>query len=366
MVVESLSLENYRNYENAEIDFCPDVNVITGMNAQGKTNLIEAVYYLTCGRSFRAQSDRELIKFNSDFGSISADIFSQSRKQNIEVKLHRGRRKTITVNGGKIRNMSELSGKLTAVLFCPNDLFMIKSASVYRRRLMDGCISQLRPKYAAALNEFRRLYESKLRILKDGDRSMMSALYDFNMRMCEMSAVIIHYRASFVRLLEEKAKKIHLEFSGGEELGIHYKTVSYVTDPEKKPSELLPYLIRHQEDLLNAEIEARRCLSGAHKDDLEITLNGISAKSFGSQGQVRSAAISIKLAEREIHFSDSGEYPVLLLDDVLSELDSSRQEFILNSIDDGQVFITCCEDADISKKTGGNVIEVKGGEIRRV
>ncbi len=366
MVVESLSLENYRNYLSSNVTFVPGVNVITGKNAQGKTNLLEAVYYLTCGRSFRAQSDRELINLGAGFANISADIFSQSRKQSIDVKLQRGKRKTVIVNGGKIKNLSELSGKLTAVLFCPNDLFIIKSASVYRRRLMDGCISQLRPKYAAALNEYRRLYEHKLRILKDGDRSMMSALYDFNMRMCEMSAVIIHYRALFVRLLEDRANKIHSSFSGGEELKIRYKTVSSISDPCKRPSELLPFLIQHQESHLGAEIETRRCLSGAHKDDLDITINGLSAKSFGSQGQVRSAAISIKLAEREIHFSDKGEYPVLLLDDVLSELDSSRQEFILNSIKDGQVLITCCEDTDISEKTGGNVIEVHNGRIKGV
>ena len=366
MVVDSIFLENYRNYLNARVQFKPGVNVITGKNAQGKTNLLEAVYYLTCGRSFRAQSDRELINLNRDFCNISADIQSQSRKQSIEVKLQRGRRKSIVLNGGRIRNLSELSGKLTAVLFCPNDLFIIRSAPVYRRRLMDGCISQLRPRYAAALNEFKRLYEHKLKILKEGDRSMMSALCDFNMRMCEMSAILIHYRASFVRLLDEKARKIHSSFSGGEELKIRYKTVSTIEDPTRKPSELLPLLVKHQESHFDAEVETRRCLSGAHKDDLNITIDGLSAKSFGSQGQVRSAAISIKLAEREIHYSALGEYPVLLLDDVLSELDSSRQDFILNNISEGQVLITCCEDTDISQKTGGNVIEVVNGEIRRV
>ena len=175
---------------------------------------------------------------------------------------------------------------------------------------------------------------------------------------------MVSYRAKFVKVLAEKAKEIHREFSGGnEELDIIYKTVKTIDDPMKKPSELLPNLLEHQFSHRQAEIDSMRCLSGAHKDDLEIFINGADAKSFASQGQTRTAAISLKMAEREIHFEDRGEYPVLLLDDVLSELDAKRQDFILNKISSGQVLITCCEDQSISKKTGGRLITINNGKV---
>lgn len=366
MIVERLKIKGFRNYLSAEANFSDNINVIIGGNAQGKTNLIEAVYYLTCGRSFRARSDKDLINFGCDEAKIEADIFAGERQQKISAELSKFRKKRLIVNENKLRTSSELSGKLTAVLFCPDDLTIIRSSSVYRRRLMDNCLSQLRPKYAAALQEYRRLYEQKTRILKDKDPSMSAILDEYSQKMCEVSAVLISYRAKFVKILAEKSKAIHLEFSGGnEELDVFYKTVKTVKDPFLKPSEILPDLLDHQWSHRQAEIDSCRCLSGAHKDDLDIVINNTDAKSFASQGQTRTAAISLKMAEREIHFEDRGEYPVLLLDDVLSELDSKRQDFILNRISTGQVLITCCEDQSISEKTGGKLITVKNGEVLR-
>ena len=364
MIVERLKIEGFRNYESSEALFSDNINVIIGGNAQGKTNLVEAVYYLTCGRSFRARSDKELINFSCDEAKIEADIFSGERQQKLTAELSRYRKKRLIVNGSKLKTASELSGRLTAVLFCPDDLTIIRSSSVYRRRLIDNCLSQLRPKYSAALQEYRRLYEQKSRILRDKDPAMAVMLDDYSQRMCEVSAVLISYRAKFVKVLAEKAKEIHREFSGGnEELAIYYKTVKTIDDPMKKPSELLSYLLEHQFSHRQAEIDSCRCLSGAHKDDLEIFINGADAKSFASQGQTRTAAISLKMAEREIHFEDRGEYPVLLLDDVLSELDAKRQDFILNRISSGQVMITCCEDQSISAKTGGKLITINNGKV---
>ena len=364
MIVERLKIEGFRNYESSEALFSDNINVIIGGNAQGKTNLLEAVYYLTCGRSFRARSDKELINFNADEAKIEAQIFSGERSQTLIAELSKFRKKRLIVNGSKLKTASELSGRLTAVLFCPDDLTIIRSSSMYRRRLMDSCLSQLRPKYAAALQEYRRLYEQKSRILRDRDPAMAVILDEYSQRMCEVSAILISYRAKFVRILAEKAKEIHREFSGGnEDLDIFYKTVKTIDDPMKKPSELLPFLLEHQFSHRQAEIDSCRCLSGAHKDDLEIFINNAEAKSFASQGQTRTAAISLKMAEREIHFEDRGEYPVLLLDDVLSELDAKRQDFILNRISSGQVLITCCEDQSISEKTGGKLITINSGKV---
>ena len=364
MLVKSVKVSGFRNYTLSEIEFSDNINVIIGGNAQGKTNLIEAVYYLTGGKSFRAKNDRELINFNSDTASIDSTVMSEGRLQHICADLSRYQRKQITLNERKIRSISELSGKLTAVLFYPDDLTIIRSSSVYRRRLMDNCLCQLRPLYAQALAEYKRLYDRKTRILRDRNEAMIPVLEDFNRRMCEVGAVLIYYRARFVKALAERAEKIHGEFSGGKEiLKISYKTVSTVNNPMQKADKILSCLLEHQKSHLKAELDSGRCLSGPHKDDLNIFINETDARSFASQGQMRTAAISIKMAEREIHFEDKGEYPVLLLDDVLSELDNERQNFILNKINNGQVLITCCEDQSISAKTGGKVLMIKNGRI---
>ena len=183
--------------------------------------------------------------------------------------------------------------------------------------------------------------------------------------MCRYSAQLIRYRAAFIERLREEAAPIHGEFSGaGEKLGIQYSTVSSVRNPMGSAQEIYYDLCEHQERHRTAEIESQQCLSGAHKDDLVITINGQNARSFASQGQTRTAALSIKLAEREIYLDETGEYPILLLDDVLSELDMRRQEFVLNRIGGGQTLITCCEDEGISKRTGGKVMHVEKGRIR--
>ena len=365
MFIKNICLDGYRNYIGFQTDFSEGINVITGDNAQGKTNLLEALFFLAAGRSFRSIREKELINFDGVYASISSVFFSGGREQTIDVKLSRDRKKEITVNAVKIKKTAELAGKLRCVLFCPDDLSLVKDGAAVRRKLMDLCLCQLRPRYAAELAEFGRLYEHKTRILRDRREkpSLLETLDDYNLRLAQKSAEIIHFRAKFVKILAEKAAAIHSEFTGGaEELTIRYKTVSTIDDVMKKPHELLPLLLEHQAAHKRAELESGLCLSGAHKDDLEIEINGETARSFASQGQARTAALSIKLSERDIHYDDGGEYPVLLLDDVLSELDAGRQNFVLNRIKGGQVFITCCGEADIAERTGGRVIRISGGK----
>ena len=366
MFIKSVRLDGYRNYTEFQTDFSEGVNVITGNNAQGKTNLLEALFFLAAGRSFRSVREKELIGFDSGYAGISSAFFSGGREQIIEVTLRRDRKKEITVNAVKIKKAAELSGRLRCVLFCPDDLSLVKDGAAVRRRLMDTCLCQLRPRYAAELSEFGRLYEHKTRILRDRREkpSLLETLDDYDLRLAQKSAELIYFRAHFVKLLAEKAAAVHSEFTGGaEKLNIRYKTVSTIDDAvNKRPAELLPLLLEHQEAHKRAELESGLCLSGAHKDDLEIEINGETARSFASQGQARTAALSIKLSERDIHYDDGGEYPVLLLDDVLSELDAGRQNFVLNRIRGGQVFITCCGEADIAERTGGRVIRISGGK----
>ena len=251
-------------------------------------------------------------------------------------------------------------------MFSPEDLYMIKEGAAARRRLLDMCISQLRPRYVSVLTEFNRIYENKTRILRDWREkpALLDTLDDFSRQLALRGAELIHYRAHFSKKLARAAGEIHRDFSGRtEQLDIIYRTVKTVRDPLAKPSEILPCLLEHQASHRRAEIESGMCLSGAHKDDLEILINGAQARSFASQGQTRTAALSIKLAERRIHFEDRGEFPVLLLDDVLSELDCMRRDFVINHISDGQVFITCCEDVGNLGKTGARFLHIDGGRI---
>jgi len=366
MTVNEIHLENYRNYNNAAVQFIDGVNVITGSNAQGKTNLIEAIYYLTAGRSFRIANDKELIKFDNDTACIRAGIVSNEREQTLEARIFHGRRREFFANDVKLKKASELAGRLTAVIFSPDDLTLVKDGAAVRRKMMDNCLSQLRPGYLAALTEFNKLYENKTRILRDSHEkpALLDLLDDFSLRLAEQSAKLIYYRATFIDSLSKRAANIHNEFTNStEKLTLFYKTVGRMDPSGKKPSEILPVILEHQREHRNAELKSKLCLSGAHKDDLEIYINGSSARKFASQGQARTASVSIKLAERDIHYDDKKEYPLLLLDDVLSELDSKRQNFILSRIKNGQVFITCCDDTAVTAFHSGNTLRIEQGNI---
>lgn len=366
MRVEKIALNGFRNYGFETAEFDSGTNVICGQNAQGKTNLLESVYMLSCGRSFRTRFDRELVGFDYSSADILADVYSHGRQQTVNIRLTPGQSKRILVNGVK-KTVGELSGLINTVLFCPDDLNIIKEGAAVRRRLLDNAISQIRPRYAQLLSEFNRYYEQKTRILKDWREkpSLLDTLDEFSDGICRVSAQLIRYRAAFSARLNEAAPKIHREFAGSDEgLEIVYRTVSTVDDPFAPAKEIYYRICDHQERHRQAEIDSSQCLTGAHKDDLEIFIDGKSAKSFASQGQTRTAALSLKLAEREIFLTETGEYPILLLDDVLSELDRKRQEFVLNRIGGGQTLITCCEDENISARTGGKLIYVDKGRIR--
>lgn len=366
MIVNGLELENFRNYPHLEARFHPRVNLIYGENAQGKTNLLEAVEYLSSARSHRTRFDRELIRFGADQALVKGMVDSRDREFCQEVRLSRGKSRQLWSNGVRLKNAGELSGVLNTVLFCPEDLYLIREGAAARRRFLDGAICQLRPRYAQALAEYNRLYEHKTRILRDWEEnpSLLQTLDDFNLRMAQTGALVIHYRAHFVRRLQEQAPPIHADFSGGrEQLGLRYETVSTISDPLASPRELLERLLEHQQGHRKAELESRQCLSGPHKDDLTVELNGQSARTYGSQGQTRTAALSLKLAQREIFQGDTGEWPVLLLDDVLSELDPKRQSFVLNRIQGGQVFITCCEEDKLDGLEQGATFHIREGAI---
>ena len=367
MRIDRLELDSFRNYDRQAVDFDGRCNVIFGENAQGKTNLLEALVYLSCGKSPRARTDREMIRFDAPAASLCAQVFARERDFKVKAELFRDRRRKLSVNQVPAKNSGALSEVYNTVFFCPEDLFLIREGAAARRKFMDTALCQLRPRYAAALAEYNRTYDHKTRILRDSEErpDLLATLPDFNERLVRFGAVLIHYRQQFAARLNEYAAIHHLECSGGKErLEIQYQTVSSVTDPAADVAVLTEQLREHMESHQAAERASRLCLSGPHKDDLLVTIDGREAKQYASQGQTRTAALALKLAEREIYKNATGEYPVLLLDDVLSELDPKRQEFVLNRINGGQVFITCCEDDRLPQLLGGRVFHVEHGAIR--
>lgn len=365
MKLTGLTLYQFRNYEELHLGLHPGVNLLVGENAQGKTNLLEAVFYLSTGKSFRTGRVQELIGFGAEFADLSCTLFSGGREQALRAVLFANRRpRQLYIGGVKQRSASGLSGVLTTVLFCPDDLQVLKAGAAGRRKLLDTALCQLRPGYAAALAEYQRLYDSKSRILKDYHEqpSLLEPLPEFNYRMAQVGTLLIATRANYLRELGGTAAEYHREFSGGREgLTLRYQTVSTVTDPFADKRVIFQQILDHQETHYRAELDSGQCLTGPHKDDFDASLDGLSIKAYGSQGQTRTAAISLKLAERELFRRDTGEEPVLLLDDVLSELDGTRQDFVLNQIKTGQVLITCCEP---DKLTGlGQTVHIEKGRV---
>jgi len=365
MRLNDLCLTGFRNYRDLCVRFVPGVNLILGENAQGKTNLLEAIYYLSTGHGFRTRKEQELIRFGEEFAEIHGRIFSDEREQELRMLLFSGRKpRQLFLNGVKQKTFAQFQGLMTTVLFCPEDLLVLKTGAASRRKLLDNALCQLRPGYERALTEYNRLLEQKSRILKDWREYpyMTENLPEYNQRMAQVGAILIGYRANYLEKLARCTERYHLEFSGGrEQLRLSYKTVSTIADPHVGRQELEQQILAHQASHLQAELESGQCLTGPHKDDFDVVLDGVSLKSFGSQGQTRTAAISLKLAEREIFRDDTGEEPILLLDDVLSELDARRQDFVLNQIKTGQVFITCCETDRLTEL--GKVTMIEQGRI---
>ena len=366
MKLNSLGLENFRNYQSLFAEFDSGVNLLVGDNAQGKTNLLEAISYLGSGRAFRTQRTAELVGLGAEFAQLEGNVTSQDREQTLRWVLFSNQRpRQLYRNQVKKKTAADIAGVLQTVLFCPEDLMVLKGGASGRRRLADNAICQLRPNYEAALAEYNRILEQKTRILKDRyeNPALLDILPEYNTRLCQVGAILISYRARFLEGLGREAGSYHTNFSGGkEDFRLSYRTVSTIENPFAPIAELEQRLGEHLESHYRAELESGQCLTGPHKDDFDVTLSGLSLKAFGSQGQTRTATVSLKLAQRTLMEKESGEMPVLLLDDVLSELDPARQDFVLNQITDGQVFITCCEPGRFTKL--GKTIEIQQGRIK--
>ena len=346
MILENISLRNFRSYESGEFLFSPDVNIICGDNGKGKTNLLESIWLLTGVRSWRTVKKAELVRWDSPKALLKGRVDTRGRSHELQMELPAAGRSQIWVNGVKKQRQLELSEYLRCVLFSPEDLYLIKGPASGRREFLDSAICQIRPRYGDLLARYEKLLESKSHLLKQEEpRPSVELIASYDDQLAQIGALLLGYRAKFCRGLSEECGKLHEAISGGKEtLTLRYKTVSTVTDPFA-PADIIQGQLRdHLESHRMAELQSGSCLSGLHKDDVELDINGRPARAFASQGQTRSAALALKFAQRELFFRDTGEYPVLLLDDVLSELDAPRQAFVASHTMGGQTIITCCEE----------------------
>ena len=363
MECNKIKIRNFRNIEEAEIEFDSGVNILVGDNAQGKTNLLEAISFTALGKSFRTNHEEELIRFGAEFSEISLDFTDSLRKQNITVCMMPGHRRRIEQNKVKVGRLSDIVGAFRTVLFCPEHLSLIKDGPGERRNYLDIALSQLYPVYLKSLQRYNQILKNRNKLIRDAedDRATFRDTIEFwSSQLAAEAAVIAKYRVQYLNKASEHIKACFAEMTGDKEApaaiyagSSHGEPESYldVNETEKTYFELL---MKHHD----REIGAGTTLWGIHKDDIEITVNGRSARAFASQGQQRSLALAMKLAEGEVCASITGERPVFLFDDVFSELDSTRRAYLSGKIKDRQVIITTCEPSGI---TGGKLIQVKNG-----
>lgn len=370
MVVTRLAYQCFRNLKDGEICPCDGVNVIYGDNAQGKTNLLEGLWLFTGGHSFRGAKDTELPRLdpatgeNSSAAALALDFFSEGRDQKAQLRLENGRRSSV-INGVKKKTGSALVGKVCAVIFSPEHLLLVKQGPARRRGFLDGALCQLRPGYAGTLHLYQRALAQRNALLKDIGRfpELHDTLEVWDTRLAKLGVAVMEERRRYVEKVAPKAREVYEGISRGKE----ELTLTYLPSP-KPPEDCTTqeWETLFLEELRRAEksdIRSGFTSVGPHRDDLDISLSGLSARMYGSQGQQRSTVLALKLAEAETLSQLSGETPLVLLDDVMSELDQSRQDYLLNHLHGRQVFVTCCSPETVSLQETGKRFRVEAGEV---
>lgn len=335
MIVESVELKDYRNYEFLDMNFNEHVNIIYGDNAQGKTNILESIYMCSTSKSHRGSKDREIVRFGKDESHIKLNVLKHGMKYRIDMHLKKNKTKGIAVNGIPIKKAVELFGIINIVFFSPEDLNIIKNGPSERRRFMDMELSQLDKIYLSNLVNYNKVLNQRNKLLKDiafsPSEQLMQTLDIWDMQLVKYGSLIIKGRKSFIEKINTIISDIHSRLTGG----IENIKVCYVPDVDVNDFE---------EEVRNSrqkDIKYKVTGKGPHKDDLIFLINDNDVRKYGSQGQQRTAALSLKLSEIELVKLVIKDTPVLLLDDVLSELDSNRQNFLINSIGDIQTIVTC-------------------------
>ena len=364
MKVNSVKLNNFRNISSLELSAHEGVNVIYGENAQGKTNILESLWLFTGCKSFRGAKDNDLIKFNEDFAKINLDFSDNIRNKKSEIIIG-NKKKNVSLNEVSLRSTSELIGSFYAVIFSPSHLSLIKDGPTQRRRFLDTALCQLKPSYAEHLAGYRRALLQRNALLKD--LHLSPQLYDmldtWDDQLARYSAAVISERLKYIEILSGYSEQIYSGISENKEsFSISYSR-NDITDVNISVRDLYLLELENIKKARKEDVLYRSTTIGPHRDDIEILINGVSARSFGSQGQQRSCALALKLGESEIIKQITGETPVALLDDVMSELDEKRQDYVLNHINDRQVFLTCCDPSQVLRLCGGKSFMINGGEI---
>lgn len=333
MIIKSIEIQNFRNYEYESIEFDEKTNILYGDNAQGKTNVLEAVFIAGTNKSHKGSKDSELINFNGDESHIKAVVSKRDIDYRIDMHIRKSRSKGIAINGVPIRRSSELYGLVNIIFFSPEDLNIIKSGPSARRRFIDMDLCQLDKIYVDNLIKYNKTLEQRNKLLKDiyFDSSLEDTLDIWNRNLVNYGSEIIKRRRIFIDKLNSIIEDIHYRLSGNKE----HLVISY----EESVGE--DVFLQELNDNISRDKKSRMTGCGPHRDDISFLIGDVDIRKYGSQGQQRTTALSLKLAEIELVRQSVGDSPILLLDDVLSELDSNRQNYLLNSINDVQTIITC-------------------------
>jgi DNA replication and repair protein RecF len=364
LYINNLKLKNFRNYSNLDIDFSDKYNIIYGENAQGKTNILEAIFLCASARSHRTAKDMELIKIGEEKYFIAIEFKKENGNSCIELNYCKEEKKRIKINEISVKKIGDLMGNLNAVIFSPEDLLIIKEGPSERRRFIDITISQIKPYYFYDLQQYGKILDQRNTLLKQIQEKIQlkDTLEIWNEKLITVGSRIIKVRNDFIKRLGEKSKNNHYNLSGKKEKldlkynsSIKFERLDDVENTFRKNLEVSE----------KREIMKGTTIIGPQRDDYEIYLNDINIKLYGSQGQQRTSILSIKLSEIEIIKEETGENPVLLLDDVMSELDKRRQEFLLENLSDIQTFITCTDNEIFLKRNyiGKRLFKIDNGEI---
>lgn len=353
MYIEKIKLNNFRNYENLEINLNKNINIIFGDNAQGKTNILEAIFLSSLGKSFRTNKEKEMIKFNSE--KLLVEIFYQKKDRDGKVKIEIGNKKQISLNGIKIKKLSELLGNINIVIFTPEDINILRDGPAKRRRFLDMMIGQLRPNYVYNLNMYLKTIEQRNNYLRQirEESKPEEMLEIWDEKLAEYSEKIYNYRKEFIEKILNKINEIHSGITDEKET----LEIEYLSNCARKDEYLMILKERRKLDIIKGFTT-----KGVHRDDFVIYINGKEVNIYGSQGQNRTVVLSLKLAELNVIYDEIGEYPVFLLDDFMSELDEKRRKNFLNNIKDTQVILTGTEKINLTNLEY-NLYNVKNGNI---
>ena len=370
MIIDQICADGYKNL--SEVNILPDkrMNIFCGDNAQGKTNLIEAVWLCSGCRSFRGSREKEFIGFDKEFADVRLTFTDETRKQEIRFAAKKGemKEKLVTLNGVKLPLMSKLFGSFQCVVFTPDDLNLAKGSPENRRSFIDLSISQIKGSYVSALNTYNNVLAQRNALLKSFSKSGgdIDSISVWDEQLAKAGAYISVIRNTYCNMLNNYTSSLYNKLASGKEnFQLYYQSTIYpdLNGKTEYEGELTELYMDKLKKSVNEDIRAGFTTTGVHRDDIITLIDGQPARYLGSQGQSRSIAIVFKLAQAEILKSEKGEYPVMLLDDVMSELDGGRQRFILNSIENMQVLVTCCDDRFLSDMTGGKVFRVNKGRI---